>query len=99
MSSDKVGAVSQVFEMLSDDFSVGVKTERVEEKVSPYDEVSADIRMLLQQQRGREAINAFSQGLLSRAKIVIFDDSLFPSQEQEVLPLSPVSADKPTSGD
>ncbi|GHS85258.1 hypothetical protein AGMMS49957_00950 [Synergistales bacterium] len=105
MSSDEVGAVSQIFEMLSDDFSVGIKTERVEEKVAPYDEVSADIRTLLQQQKGREAINAFSQGLLSRAKIVILDNSLFPSREQEVLPVTEavseikISEDKLVSGD
>ncbi|GHS92946.1 hypothetical protein AGMMS50276_02040 [Synergistales bacterium] len=99
MSSDKVGAVSQIFEIMSDDFSVGVKTERVEETVSSYDEVSADMRSILQQQKGRDAVNALSQGLLSRAKIVILDDSLFPPQEQEVLPVTEVVSETKISED
>jgi hypothetical protein len=97
MKSLKLGAVSPVFEISSDDFAVGVKNEAVEEKISPYDEVSADIRVLLQQQKERTALTNFSQGLLGRARIVIHDPDLFPSQTEEVLPvtdtLSEISTD------
>ncbi|MDR2175252.1 MAG: SurA N-terminal domain-containing protein [Synergistaceae bacterium] len=91
MKSDDIGAVSAVFELASDDFAVGVKTEKVEEKVSSYDEVSADIRALVRQQKEREALNAFSRKLLGKAKIVVLDSSLFPSGTPgaEVLPVTP----------
>jgi hypothetical protein len=92
----KVGAVSSVFEVASDDFAVGVKNEAVEEKITSYDEVSADLRALLQQQKEREAITAFNQGLLSRAQVVIHDPSLFPPAQGEVLPVTEVL---PGSGD
>jgi hypothetical protein len=92
MKSDDLGAVSAVFEVSSDDFVVGIKTEAVEEKVSSYTEVSADVRNMLRQQKEREALNAFSQALLGRARIVILDPSLFPSAPSsdapEVLPVS-----------
>ncbi|MDR1621166.1 MAG: SurA N-terminal domain-containing protein [Synergistaceae bacterium] len=87
MKSLDLGAVSPVFQISSDDFAVGVKNEAVNEKFSPYDEVSADIRMLLQQQKERTALTNFGQGLLSRARIVIRDPSLFPPEE-EVLPVT-----------
>jgi hypothetical protein len=92
MKSDDVGVVSAVFEAASDDFVVGVKTEAVEETVSSYDEVSADIRAIIQQQKEREVLSAFSQTLLDRAKIVILDASLFPSEVRDVEEFLPVSA-------
>jgi hypothetical protein len=101
MKSGDIGAVSAVFELASDDFAVGVKTEAVEEKVSSYDEVSADIRAIMQQQKEREALNAFTQNLLGRAKIVVLDPSLFPSEAPdagEILPVSAPGADA-ASGD
>ncbi|MDR2179827.1 MAG: SurA N-terminal domain-containing protein [Synergistaceae bacterium] len=100
MKSLDLGAVSPVFEVASSDFAVGVKDEAVAEKISPYDEVSGDIRMLLQQQKERTAMTNFSQGLLSRARIVIHDPDLFPPQrENEVLPVSdvPEPASAPTT--
>jgi hypothetical protein len=90
MKSLDLGAVSAVFEVASDDFAVGVKSEAVDEKISPYDEVSADIRMLLQQQKERAAVTNFSQGLLGRARVVIHDPALFPPQTEEVLPVTDV---------
>lgn len=88
MKELKLNEVSPVFEITSDDFAVGVKVEAVEEKITSYDEVSADIRALVQQQKEREAMNAFSEGLLSRAKIVIHDESLFPAKTPEALPVT-----------
>lgn len=93
MKSLDLGAVSPVFEIASNDFTVGVKNEVVEEKISPYDDVSADIRALLQQQKERTAITNFSQALLSRARVVIHDPSLFPPEATEVLPVTVSSPD------
>jgi hypothetical protein len=88
----KVGAVSPVFEVASGDFAVGVKNEAVAEKTTTYEEVSADLRALLQQQKEREAITTFNQGLLSRAQVVIHDPGLFPSAsaQGEILPVTEV---------
>jgi uncharacterized protein with von Willebrand factor type A (vWA) domain len=96
MKSDDIGVVSAVFELASNDFAVGVKTEAVEESVSSYDEVSADIRAIVQQQKEREALNTFTQTLLGRARVTVLDPSLFPSGApgvDEVLPVSEPDAD------
>jgi len=85
MKSDDIGVVSQVFEVASDDFVLGVKNERIEEKVTAYDEVSADIRAILQQQKEREAFSNFTSGLFTRAKIEILDPSLFPEDGSDFL--------------
>ncbi len=97
MKDLKINDISPVFEISSDDFAVGVKVEAVEEKTTPYQEVSGDLRALLQQQKESQAMEAFSQGLLSRAKIVIHDESLFPAKA----PVLPVSESTPiaVSGD
>lgn len=97
MKDLKIGEVSAVFELVSDDWVVAIKNEAVEAKTTPYAEVSADIRMLLQQQKERESMERFSQALLERAQIKILDASLFPSQRPEVLPVTEnVSGDAPT---
>lgn len=77
MKSLDVGQVSPVFELSSDDFAVGLKSERVAERTTPYDEVSADIRVLLRQQKERQSLDAFEKEVLARAKVVIHDPSLF----------------------
>lgn len=97
MKDLKINDVSPVFDISSDDVAVGVKVEAVEEKTTPYNEVSGDIRTLLHQQKESQAMEAFSQGLLSRAKIVIHDDSLFPAKAP-VLPVTE-SAPAAVSGD
>jgi hypothetical protein len=95
MKSDDIGVVSSVFEIVSDDFAVAVKTEAVEEKVSSYDEVSEDVRAIIQQQKEREALNTFTRGLLERARVALLDASLFPSAGSGagVLPVSAPDAD------
>jgi hypothetical protein len=94
MKSDDIGVVSAVFELASNDFAVGVKTEAVKETVSSYDEVSADIRAIVQRQKEREALNTFTQNLLGRAKVTVLDPSLFPAPNTgEVLPVSASDAD------
>ena len=97
MKSLDLGVVSPVFEVASNDFAVGVKNEAVDEKISPYDEVSGDIRALLQQQKERAAMTNFSQGLLGRAQIVIHDPDLFPSQTEEILPVTDVTSAESTA--
>jgi hypothetical protein len=97
LKSLDIGAVSRVFEVTSGDFVVGVKSDAVEEKTAPYEEVSADIRSLLERQKNQESVNAFYQALLSQARIVIRDKTLFPEENPEFLPVtapeSPASAD------
>jgi len=89
-----IGVVSPVFEMTNDEFAVGVKSERIEETFTPFDEVSDDIRAFLHQQKWREALSNFTSGLLSRANIVILDPSLFQ------VPADETFADAPeTDGD
>lgn len=88
MKSLDVGQVSPVFELASDDFAVGLKNERVEERTTPYDEVSADIRVILRQQKERQNLEDFERALREKAKVVIHDTALFAASE-------PVSADAP----
>ncbi|MDR2527515.1 MAG: SurA N-terminal domain-containing protein [Synergistaceae bacterium] len=88
MKSLDLAAVSPVFEPTSGDFAVGIKREAVAEKFTPYEEVSADVNAWVLQQKEREAVNEFVQGLLSRAKIVIHDKTLFPAESPELLPVT-----------
>ena len=88
MKSFDIGAVSDVFEVASDDFAVGVRDKEIDERITPYDEVSADIRSLLQRQKERESLINFRQGLLDKAKVIIRDESLFPSEASEFLPVT-----------
>ncbi|MDR1732849.1 MAG: SurA N-terminal domain-containing protein [Synergistaceae bacterium] len=87
MKTLAIGEISPVFEAASDDYAVGIKNEVVAEKVTPYNEVSADLRLMLQQRKEREAVDNFSQRLLSESRIVIHDNSLFPAAPV-VLPVS-----------
>ena len=81
MKSLDVGQVSPVFELASDDFAVGLKSERVGERITPYDDVSADIRVLLRQQKERQNIEDFEKLLLEKAKVEIHDPALFAVSE------------------
>ncbi len=80
----KAGEVSQVFEVASNDFAVALKDERLEERETPYDEVSSDIRVLLRQQKEREILGSFYDGILKKANVVILDKSLFEKHEAKV---------------
>lgn len=77
LSSLDVGEVSPVFEVTSFDFAVGLKTEHVDATVTPYDEVSADIRTLLTQQEQRNRLTAWQESLRNKAQVTINDESLF----------------------
>ena len=91
MKSLDVGQVSPVLELSSSDFAVGLKSEKVAERITPYEEVSADIRMLLRQQKERQSFEDFEKSLMEKAKVVIHDASLFANPE-------PASADVPAAG-
>jgi len=88
MRYTELGAVSPIFEVASNDYAVGIKSERIGETVTAYDEVSADIRSVLQQQKEREAVGNFRLGLLSRANVVILDPDLFQSREADFQPVT-----------
>ena len=77
MKSLDIGQVSPVLELASSDFAVGLKSERVEERITPYDEVSADVRVLLKQQKERQNLEAFERSLRDKAKVEIYDEALF----------------------
>ncbi|NLL37853.1 MAG: hypothetical protein GX256_10100 [Fretibacterium sp.] len=86
MKDLKINEVSPVLEITSDDFAVGLKLEALDERTAPYDEVSADIRVLLRQQKEREHISRFNEELLQKAQVVIHDPSLFPQPTSLDLP-------------
>ena len=77
LASLDVGEISPVFEVTSFDFAVGLKTEHVDATVTPYDEVSADIRTLLTQQEQRNRLAAWQESLRNKAQVTINDESLF----------------------
>ena len=74
-----VGQVSHVFEISSSDFAVAMKTSHVDESVTPYDEVSGDIKTLLTQQEETNRRSAYEALLRQKAVVVINDEELFAS--------------------
>lgn len=106
MASLDVGTVSPVFSVTSFDYAVGLKTEHVDETVSAYDEVSADIRNMLTSQEERRRLAEYQTTLRNAAQVVINDQELFAravvSEEpaplvEDVIPeLAEVSADAET---
>ncbi len=77
LASLDVGKVSPVFSVTSSDFAVAMKTEHVDASVSPYAEVSGDIKTMLTNQEERARLNAYQQSLLKSAQLVIHDKELF----------------------
>ena len=77
LASLDVGKVSPVFSVTSDDYAVGMKTEHVDASVSPYAEVSGDIKNMLTSQEERMRLNAYQQSLLKSAQLVVHDKELF----------------------
>ena len=88
LASLDVGQISEVFPISSSDFAVGMKVSHVPETVRSYDAVSADIRLMMQEQETRRRLDAFQKELMDKAKVVIHDPSLFPK------PVSPDVAPK-----
>ena len=79
LDSLDIGQPTPVFNVSSFDFAVGLKTKHVDESVTPYDEVSEDIRLLLTQQEQRKRMTEYENSLKSKAKLVIYDTELFTS--------------------
>ena len=96
LDSLDVGQVSPVFQVASDDYAVGLKTEKVSEDVRSYDEVSADIRLLLRQQQERQNLADFERSLMEQARVTIHDPSIFPQPASEDAPeVSPQPGESP----
>ena len=97
MKSLDIGQVSPVLELASSDFAVGLKSERVEERITPYDEVSADVRVLLRQQKERQNLESFERSLRDKAEVVIYDEALFagtaPTASRDLASEAPASGD------
>ena len=77
LASTDILEPSEVFAVSSSDFGVGMKTSRVEESTSPYDEVSEDIRTLLTQEEQRKRLAEYEETLRTKANLVINDTELF----------------------
>jgi len=75
----EIGEVGHVFEVRSDDFMIVIKRENRDETITPYDEVSNDIRSMMEQQHQRTALERFRNELIARAVVEIKDSSVFPS--------------------
>ncbi len=88
LASVDVGKVSPVFSVSSNDYAVAVKTEHVDASVSPYSEVSGDIKTMLRNQEERTRLNAYQQGLLKSAQLEVHDKELFarPSVSEDAAP-------------
>lgn len=88
LASVDVGKVSPVFSVSSNDYAVAVKTEHVDASVSPYLEVSGDIKTMLRNQEERTRLNAYQQGLLKSAQLEVHDKELFarPSVSEDTAP-------------
>ena len=76
-----IGEVGPVTEIRSNDFMIAIKRENTEESFTPYEEVSADIRSMLEQQQQSAAYEKFQKDLVARAVVEIKDPSLFPLPE------------------
>ncbi len=79
LASLDVGTVSPVFAVSSGDYAVALKTEHVDASVTPYVEVSDDIRTLLTQQEERSRLTTYESSLRHKANVVINDEELFAS--------------------
>lgn len=87
---------SPVIEVESDDYMVAVKRSVEEAGAIPFDEVSADLRAMMQQQEEQAAFSRYQQELVSRAQVVIEDHELFPAPVSE--DLMPIVDAPETSG-
>ena len=77
LASIDVGTPTEVFNVGSDDYAVGLKTEHVDATVREYDEVSGDIRDLLNSQEQRSRLAAYEDSLRNKAQVVVNDTELF----------------------
>ena len=77
LASLDVGQPSPVFTMSSGDYAVAMKTAHVDDSVTPYEEVSGDIRTLLTTQEERNRLTAYQTSLREKANVVINDQELF----------------------
>ena len=81
LASLDIGQISPVFSPSSGDFAVAVKTSHVDETLTPYNEVSADIKAMLRNQEERKRLSEFEAELMNKAQVVVNDKSLFARPE------------------
>ena len=86
LASLDIAQPSPVFSVSSFDYAVGLKTSHVDETVTPYNEVSADIKTMLTQQEQRKRLNDYEADLRGKAQLVINDEALFAKPQAEVSP-------------
>lgn len=106
LASLDVGQPSEVFSMSSTDYAVALKTSHVEATITPYEEVSGDIRTMLTNQEERRRLTDYQTSLREKAQVVINDEELFArpavSEDSELDELVPgivieeVSEDTPS---
>ena len=81
LNSVDISEPTPVFAVASEDYAVAIKASHVDESVTPYEEVSADIKTLLTQQEQRKRLSDYEEELKSKANLVINDQELFARPE------------------
>lgn len=87
--------VSEVLEVASDDFLLVMKTGKVEESFTPFEEVSGDVRQMIEGQKKQQAQSKYIEEIKNNTDLKILDESLFPKPEEKTEEAEQVSADKP----
>ncbi len=77
IASLDIGQPSQVIAMSSNDYAVVLKTEHVEASITPYEEVSNDVKATLTTQEERSRLTEYQTSLREKAQVVINDTELF----------------------
>lgn len=75
--------VSPVIEVASDDFLLVMKTGKVEESFTPFDEVSGDVKQMVENQKKQQAQNKYIEEIKAKTEVNILDESLFPKPEEK----------------
>ena len=81
LNSVDISEPTPILEVASEDYAVAIKASHVDESVTPYEEVSADIKTLLTQQEQRKRLSDYEAELKSKANLVINDQELFARPE------------------
>lgn len=88
--------MNKLTEIVSLDVSnqlLAIKRSKEEAGVVPFDDVSADLRMSILDQKRQGVISQFLQGLIERADIEILDKTLFPPEPEAPASANVTSAD------
>lgn len=75
--------VSEVIEVASDDFLLVMKTEKVEESFASFEEVSGDVKQMVEGQKKQQAQNKYIEEIKAKTDVKLLDESLFPKPEEK----------------